>query len=100
MSYIPSVIPHLNKKVGAANFLYQVSINNKLLVSDYNMVKIIIDGALDACNSLDCDEPLDTLLAFSLEKENLFYKNYEKSQILFSLRGILLLNDEGYRVNQ
>jgi hypothetical protein len=68
MSYIPFVIPHLNKKVGAANFLYQVSINNKLLVSDYNMVKIIIDGALDACNSLDFEEPLEALYAFSLDR--------------------------------
>jgi len=34
------------------------------------------------------------------EKEWVAHTNYEKSQILFSLRGILLLNDEGYRINQ
>jgi hypothetical protein len=28
------------------------------------------------------------------------YNNYEKSQILFALRGILLLNNEGFRINQ
>lgn len=31
---------------------------------------------------------------------NVKINNYEKSQILFSLRGILFLNSEGYRVNQ
>jgi hypothetical protein len=28
------------------------------------------------------------------------YLNYEKSQILFALRGILILNNEGFRLNQ
>jgi hypothetical protein len=30
----------------------------------------------------------------------LIHNNYEKSQILYALRGILLLNDEGFRINQ
>jgi hypothetical protein len=34
MKYIPFVIPHLNKRVGAASFLYEVCINNKILVNN------------------------------------------------------------------
>lgn len=34
MHYIPYVLPHLEKKVGAANFLYEVCRNNKILVSN------------------------------------------------------------------
>ncbi len=46
MHYIPDVLPHLSKKVGAANFIYEVSINNKLLVNNQELVVKIIDGAL------------------------------------------------------
>jgi len=34
MRYIPDILKHLNKKVGAASFLYEVCINNKLLVNN------------------------------------------------------------------
>jgi hypothetical protein len=34
MQYIPDILPHLSKKVGASNFLYEVCINNKLLVNN------------------------------------------------------------------
>lgn len=34
MRYIPDVLKHLNKKVGAASFIYEVCINNKLLVNN------------------------------------------------------------------
>ncbi len=34
MKFVPDVIPHIGKRVGASNFVYQVAINNKLLVSN------------------------------------------------------------------
>ena len=34
MKYIPDILKHLGKKVGAASFLYEVCINNKLLVNN------------------------------------------------------------------
>jgi hypothetical protein len=33
-------------------------------------------------------------------KDGLVHNSFEKSQIIFALRGILLLNDEGFRINQ
>lgn len=52
MDYIPDFIKHLNKRVGAANLIYQVALSNKLLVNNEHMVKVIIDGILYACMSL------------------------------------------------
>lgn len=49
MEYIVDIIPHLKSKVGAANFLYQVTLNNKNLISNTGLVAKIIDGALEAC---------------------------------------------------
>ena len=37
---------------------------------------------------------------FNLDKESLVHYNYEKSQILFALRGILLMGNSGFRINQ
>lgn len=34
------------------------------------------------------------------DRDQLIHNNFEKSQIIFALRGILLLNDEGFRINQ
>jgi len=53
MKYIPDVLPHLSLKVGADNFLYEVCVNNKLLVNNEALVSQIIDGALDACIKLN-----------------------------------------------
>lgn len=53
MKYIPDVLKHLSKKVGAASFLYEVCINNKLLVNNVELVKTIFDGALNACKKLE-----------------------------------------------
>ena len=58
MQYIPDVLPHLGKKVGAANFLYHVTLNNKNLISNTDLVGKIIDGALEACLELDKEDPL------------------------------------------
>lgn len=46
MQYIPDILPHLKNKVGAANFLYEVTRNNKLLVSNEEMVTMIIEQSL------------------------------------------------------
>jgi hypothetical protein len=50
-------------KVGADNFLYEVCVNNKLLVNNEGLVSKIIDGALDACIKLDSKEMFETLLS-------------------------------------
>ena len=49
MKYIPDVLLHLDKRVGAASFLYEVCINNKILVNNDELVKKIFDHALAAC---------------------------------------------------
>jgi hypothetical protein len=49
MTYVELILPHLKRRVGAANFLYQVTLNNKMLISNTSLVKKIIDGALEAC---------------------------------------------------
>jgi hypothetical protein len=38
MKYIPYVLPHLSLRVGADNFLYEVCVNNKLLVNNEALV--------------------------------------------------------------
>lgn len=53
MEYVIDCLPHLSKKVGAANFLYQVTLNNKNLIANTSLVSKIIDGALEACLELD-----------------------------------------------
>ena len=53
MEFIPDFLPHLSQKVGADNFLYEVCVNNKLLVNNQELVSKIIDGALYACLQLD-----------------------------------------------
>ena len=58
MNYVVDILPHLSKKVGAANFLYQVTLNNKNLISNTELVAKIIDGALEACLELDKEDPL------------------------------------------
>lgn len=49
MEYIVDALPHLKKSVGAANFLYHVTLNNKNLIANTGLVAKIIDGALEAC---------------------------------------------------
>ena len=46
MQFVPFILPHLKHRVGAANFLYQVTVNNKNLIANTTMVAKIIDGAL------------------------------------------------------
>ena len=98
MQYVLDILPHLGKKVGAANFLYHVTLNNKNLIANTDLVGKIIDGALEACLELDKEDPLYEENIDN--KEFVAFINYEKSQIIFALRGILLLNNEGFRLNQ
>lgn len=91
MEYVLDAIPHLSKKVGAANFLYQVTLNNKNLIANTGLVSKIIDGCLEACIELDKEDP--HYEENRDNKEFVAFINYEKSQILFALRGILLLNN-------
>jgi len=58
MKYIPDIMPHLNKRVGAASFLYEVCINNKILVNSEEVVNSIIEGALNSCVELEQQEIL------------------------------------------
>lgn len=53
IEYIPDVLPHLKRKVGAANFIYVVASNNKTLISNEDLVQKIIEAALDACVSTE-----------------------------------------------
>lgn len=57
MEYVLDVIPHLKRRVGAANFLYHVTLNNKNLIANTGLVGKIIDGALEACIELDREDP-------------------------------------------
>lgn len=93
MKYIPDILPHLSLKVGADNFLYEVCVNNKLLVNNEALVSQIIDGALDACIKLNENEFFSSLLSNGINREMIKHVDYEKGKILHCLRGILLYND-------
>lgn len=96
MQYIPNILPHLQKRVGAASFLYEVTRNNKLLVSNEEMVHLIIEKALESCHTLDLNYAFGNIFSDGANSSN----DYEKSRILFSLRGVLLYNDQGIKENQ
>lgn len=49
IEYVPDVLPHLANKVGASYFLYIVCYNNKILISNEELVNLIIESALNAC---------------------------------------------------
>lgn len=49
ISYVPYILPHLSKKVGASYFMYVVCYNNKILISDEDIVAKIIESSLEAC---------------------------------------------------
>ncbi len=100
MKYIPDVVKHLNKKVGAASFLYEVCINNKLLVNNEELVSTILDKALSACTSLEIYEQVGGVIANVLSDDVHINLDYEKCRILYSLRGVLLFGDEGHKKNQ
>ena len=53
INYIPDILPHLKRKVGAAAFLFVVCRDNKLLVSNEDLVVKIIEASLDVCVESD-----------------------------------------------
>lgn len=75
MEYVPYILPHLKRRVGAANFLYQVCLNNKMLISNTALVRQIIDGALEACIELDKEEMANTLILRD-DREILVHNSY------------------------
>jgi len=100
MKYIPDVLKHLNKKVGAASFLYEVCINNKLLVNNQELVFTILDQSLNACTHLEVYEQIGGVISNVLSDDLSINLDYEKCRILYSLRGVLLFGDEGHKKNQ
>ena len=103
MQYIPFILPHLKQKVWADSFLYEVTRNNKLLVSNEELVTKIIYSALDSCNALDMNVFGEAILISEGNKNedrHLHKNDFEKSRIFFSLRGILLYNEQGFKRNQ
>ena len=102
MEYIPYILPHLSKRVGAAAFLYEVTRNNKLLVSNESMVSLIIEKSLQSCIDLDTNFAFEAMFAGeNFLGDNLCSQNdYERSRILFALRGVILYNDRGHKENQ
>ena len=97
MKYIPDILKHLNRKVGAANFLYEVCINNKLLVNNEELVNMILDKSLKACVSLEVYEQVSGVISTVLSQDLSINFDYEKCRILYSLRGVLLFDDEGHK---
>jgi hypothetical protein len=99
MHFIPYILPHLKNKVGAASFLYEVTRNNKLVVSNENLVSLIIEKSLESCVELEQGFVLRNVLGNFLNMP-VTNNDFEKSRILFALRGILLYNDQGFKRNQ
>lgn len=62
MQYIPDILPHLGKKVGADSFLYIVTKSNKLLVENEELVTQIIDAALSSCVALMSGSAMTSLV--------------------------------------
>ena len=100
MEFLPDILPHLSKKVGAANFLYEVSVNNKLLINNDELVDLIVDQSLEACIALSNEDIVKTTFFGKEFNPNDNPNDYEKSKILYALRGILIFNDEGNKKNQ
>ena len=101
INYIPDILPHLKKKVGASVFLYTVCWDNKLLISNEELIIQIIDACLGVCVEEGFKFVLFNLLS-SVNKSSPItdLKDYEKSGIFYALRGILLFHDEGHTRNQ
>lgn len=81
MQYIRLVLPHLQYRVGAAQFIYNICFNNKILVNSEDIVKEIVEAIITACGNFSIDD-------------------YERSSLLFSLRGLVFFNEKGHERNQ
>ena len=84
MEYVPFILPHLKRRVGASNFLYQVCLNNKMLISNTALVRVIIDSALDACVKLDIEDhiPAEKKQFMSEEKADFCDKTFKRFEEL------------------
>jgi hypothetical protein len=71
IEYIPYVLAHLNKRVGAASFIYVVCVNNKTLINNEEIVSMIIEAALDACISFNINAICQTTISI-FGKANIF----------------------------
>lgn len=81
MPWINVALNHLTYKVGAPNFIAEVCYNNNLLINDETVSNNIIQKLIEACDK------------FSLG-------DYERSNILFSLRSLALFYGKGDVDNQ
>lgn len=100
MQYIPDILVHLNKKVGASSFLYEVCINNKILVNNEELVSMIFEKALTSMTELEREEVEHGIVSIAMKEDHTVNYGFEKSRILHSLRGLLIFNDEGHKRNQ
>lgn len=55
---------------------------------------------LNNCNSLENEEIVHTIVSDAMNQDIKINNNYEKSRLLYCLRGILIFNDEGHKRNQ
>lgn len=81
MQYIKLVLPHLKYRVGVPQFIYNICFNNKILVNSEDLVRTIVEAIVAACGEFSIDD-------------------YERSNLLFSLRGLVLFNEKGHERNQ
>lgn len=75
------VLPHLKYKVGAPQFIYNICFNNKILVNNEPLVRDIAEAIIAACGEFTIDD-------------------YERSNLLHSLRGLVMFNEKGHERNQ
>lgn len=64
------------------------------------IVSQIIEGALNSCIELEQEELIHGIVSNAINQDLKLNNNYEKSRILYCLRGILIFNDEGHKRNQ
>jgi hypothetical protein len=81
MQYIPLVLPHLKCRVGTPHFIYNICYNNKILVNDEVLVQKIINGIIEGLTKFSIDD-------------------YERSNLLFAFRGLVMFNEKGHKRNQ
>lgn len=69
MEYISDLLPYLSKKVGAASFICEICKNNKILVSNEDIVSEIIEVSLESCLNLDRNELLEAMIFTELDRD-------------------------------
>ena len=102
MEFIPDILPYLKRQVGAAAFISEICKNNKILVNNEEVVTSIIEASLESCLDLDRAILFANLITkhSNQSDEVIENKDYEKSLILQSFKGILIFNEQGFKKNQ